>query len=274
MPAHSAAMTSTATGLIPARRSPMLRGSPLPGPFPSMATDRIDNVQVGLAEKINLQKHPAEHLPVSSRLQVPGRLAGPDDRAEQVLHRAGHGHHLMGLQLGEVDQPVRLHVRAGHREALEQALTCNIHGVKELRELGPFLFNHPQNPGLLRDPPATPDPGRIPHQRDTACLLHQPDHPPQHLRVGGDRLFRRLGRQHVRFYEHPLAGTDKCPHPAKRFQKADEAIPDSHPVIIGNFLQRYGMHGLRLPYSPWPDKGKPSPIPDANFYSTILDNLL
>lgn len=49
--------------------------------------------------------------------------------------------------------------------------------------------------------------------------------------MGSHRLFRRLGRKHIRLKENPIAGIYKRPHAAKRLEEAKEPFSYSRAFI-------------------------------------------
>jgi len=166
----------------------------------------------------------------------------PDDRSEQVLHGAGHGHHLVGLQLREVDDPVRLQVGAGEFQSPEQPCPGNFHSVREFGERRAGLLADLEEPRPRGHLAEVADAGGIPHERDTSGPLDEIDRCAQHRRVGGDRLLGILCRQHVRLEENPFAGSDECIHSAERLQKPDERTLYPFRFIVRASFDADGVH--------------------------------
>ena len=185
---------------------------------------------------------------------MPARLGVPHHRAEQVFHGAGHGHHLVGLEFGEVDDFIRFKIRASQGKALEGARPGYLHRFGKFRKLrAGFPYNR-QHPGLLRHLDNPANTWGVPNQRHPARLLYQLDGRPQHLGVGGNRSLGRLGRggrgdlggdgrrEHVRLQQHPLAGRDKRPHAAERRQQADHGVFHPFSFVGIRSLDSYQVH--------------------------------
>ena len=96
-----------------------MTGIAAPRTIPLHGSNRIDNRQVGGTELVDFQENPGKELPVKTRLKMPCRLGSTDQDTEKIFHPAGQGHHLMGFQFGQVDNPVSIKISSGNLEPPE-----------------------------------------------------------------------------------------------------------------------------------------------------------
>ena len=202
------------------------------------ACDGVDDGQSGTDLFGQLQQHEGEEGLVGARLQVEPRLAHADHRAEKVLNPAGKAHHLMGLELGKVEDDVGLEDLPGQLQLVKgSSRSANPGRLLEGGEGGPRLFGDRQNAAPFGDLAGRTDSGRVSHGDLSARLLGQADHGSDDLRMGGDRLFGTLARQHVGFDQNLLSRLDKGAHAAQRREEGGEAPFDRVPPIVGEALQ-------------------------------------
>jgi hypothetical protein len=185
-----------------------------------------------------LQQHQGEKGLVGAGLQVQTRLADADDGAEKVLDAGGQPHHLVGLELGQIDDDVGVEEVAGDLQLVESAAPgTDLDRFGKGGEGGAGLLDHRQDAAAHRHLTGGADSGRVADRDDAAGLLRQADDGADDLRVGGHRLLRRFAGEHVRLEQHLLPRADEGRHPAQGSEQALDGGFDLRPMVVGGGLQ-------------------------------------